>query len=53
MTGRLMHTVGTYSDGRQTAVLSCRPLLISFAVSVYMLFWYPRVEDTVDGEYYL
>jgi hypothetical protein len=26
MTGRLMRKIGTYSDGRQTAVLSCRPL---------------------------
>jgi hypothetical protein len=26
MTGRLMRRFGTYSDGRQTAVLSCRPL---------------------------
>jgi hypothetical protein len=26
VTGRLMRRVGTYSDGRQTVVLSCRPL---------------------------
>jgi hypothetical protein len=26
MTGQLMYRVGTYSDGRQTVVLSCRPL---------------------------
>jgi hypothetical protein len=26
MIGRLMRRFGTYSDGRQTAVLSCRPL---------------------------
>jgi hypothetical protein len=50
MIDRLMRRVGTFSDGRQLAVFSCRPLYS--ALSVLMVFWYPRVEDTVDNEDY-
>jgi hypothetical protein len=27
-------------------------IVFSFALSVQMVFWYPRVEDTVDDEDY-
>jgi hypothetical protein len=50
MTDCLMRRVGTFSDGRQSIVFSCRPLYS--ILSVLMVFWYPRVEDTVDGEDY-
>jgi hypothetical protein len=50
MTDHLMRRAGTFSDGRQSAVFTCRPLYS--ALSVLMVIWYPRVEDTVDGEDY-
>jgi hypothetical protein len=50
MTGRLICRVGTFSDGKQSAVFSCRPLFSG--LSVQIVFWYPRVEDTVEGEDY-
>jgi hypothetical protein len=40
MTDRLMRRVGTFNDGRQSAIFSCRPI------------WYARVEDTFDSEDY-
>jgi hypothetical protein len=27
-------------------------IVFTFVFSVHMVFWYPRVEDTVDGEDY-
>jgi hypothetical protein len=50
MTDRLMRRAGTFSDGRQSVVFACLPLYL--ALSVLLVFWYPRVEDTVDGEVY-
>ena len=50
MTNHLMRRIGTLSDGRQSVLFSCRPQYSTLCV--FMVFWYPRVEDTIDSEDY-